>query len=221
MAIIEDEPSVRKADARSGQWVDITMKKEDEIFDLKKVIKKWTCSKVTLNQLLSKQETHNIVKALGGKGRRKENNFSKEVVFTKADEYSSQPALEITSDFETDCDTLEPLPALPNLIGTKPSGTSNNLIPLSDLTSNMDEPTLNNSSKRSKKSSVKVSQTYVITKTKPKEQTVQIHCSEKKASPSTEQLLLTLMEEVKGIKDHIKIPSITSLSGSQASSSIP
>nr|GEY81569.1 hypothetical protein [Tanacetum cinerariifolium] len=30
MAIIEDEPSVGKADARSGQWVDITMKKGDE-----------------------------------------------------------------------------------------------------------------------------------------------------------------------------------------------
>nr|GEU37329.1 hypothetical protein [Tanacetum cinerariifolium] len=28
MAIAEDEPSVRKADARSGQWVDITMKKD-------------------------------------------------------------------------------------------------------------------------------------------------------------------------------------------------
>ncbi|GKF92823.1 hypothetical protein Tco_0279542, partial [Tanacetum coccineum] len=27
MAITEDEPSVEKADARSGQWVDITMKK--------------------------------------------------------------------------------------------------------------------------------------------------------------------------------------------------
>ncbi|GJX30784.1 retrovirus-related pol polyprotein from transposon TNT 1-94 [Tanacetum coccineum] len=76
----------------------------------------------------------------------------------------------------------------------------------------MAELTLNNSSKRSKKSFVKVSQTYVIKKTEPKVQTIQISCSEKKASPSTEQLLLTLMEEVKGIKDHIKIPSVTSLS---------
>ncbi|GJZ14123.1 hypothetical protein Tco_0549353 [Tanacetum coccineum] len=74
MAIAEDEPSVGKTDARSCQWVDITM---------------------------IKQVPGN---ALGGKGRRK-NNFSKEVVFTKADEYSSEPALEITSDFETDYDT--------------------------------------------------------------------------------------------------------------------
>ncbi|GJU40060.1 hypothetical protein Tco_1193017 [Tanacetum coccineum] len=142
---------------------------KDEISDLKKVIEKWTCSKVTLDQLLFEQVPHNIVNALGGKGRRKENNFSKEVVFTKADEYSSEPALEITSDSETDCDTQEPLPALPMLIGAEPSGTSNNLISLSDLTSNMAKLTLNNSSKRSKKSSVKMSHTYVIKKTEPKD----------------------------------------------------
>ncbi|GJT67574.1 retrovirus-related pol polyprotein from transposon TNT 1-94 [Tanacetum coccineum] len=143
-----------------------------------------TCSKVTLDQLLSEQVSGNIVKALGGKGRRKENNFSKEVVFTKADEFSSEPAPNITSDSKTDCDTQEPLHALPKLIGAEPL-------------------------------------TYVIKKTEPKVQTVQISCSKKKASPSTKQLLLTLMEEVKGIKDHIKIPSVTSSSGSQASSSIP
>ncbi|GKB35743.1 hypothetical protein Tco_0880685, partial [Tanacetum coccineum] len=110
----------------------------------------------------------NIVNALGGKGRRKENNFSKEVVFTKADEFSSEPAPKITSDSKTDCDIQEPLPALVKLIGTKLSGTSNSLISLSDLTSNMAELTLNNSLKRSKKSFVKVLQTYVIKKTELK-----------------------------------------------------
>ncbi|GJZ41174.1 hypothetical protein Tco_0588060 [Tanacetum coccineum] len=199
MAIAKDEPSVGKADARSGQWVDITMKKvhrllsmtdsddrkhvldythvdliyvedqrknmvnkynllkqelslhkselsnlknivsincsfqnevirvnleneslKDEISDLKRVIEKWTCSKVTLDQLLSEQIHGNIVKALGGKGRRKENNPSKEVLFTKAD---------------------EPLPPLPKLTGADPSGASKNL-----------------------KSSNKVLQTYVIKK---------------------------------------------------------
>ncbi|GJS50923.1 retrovirus-related pol polyprotein from transposon TNT 1-94 [Tanacetum coccineum] len=149
IAIAEDEPSIGKADARSGQWVDITI----------------TCSKVTLDQLLSEQVPGNIVKALGGKGRRKENNASKEVVFTKADEYSSKPPLEIT------------------------------------LTLRL--------------------ATYVIKKTEPKVLVVQVSCSKKNASPSSEQFLLTLMEEIKGIKDHIKIPSVTSLSGSQASSSKP
>nr|GEU63711.1 hypothetical protein [Tanacetum cinerariifolium] len=65
MAIAMDEPSVGKADARSGQWVYITMKK-DEISDLKRFIDKWTCSKVTLDQLLSEQIPSNIVKALRG-----------------------------------------------------------------------------------------------------------------------------------------------------------
>ncbi|GJZ65818.1 hypothetical protein Tco_0622514, partial [Tanacetum coccineum] len=69
MVIAEDEPSVGKIDARSDQWVDIT---------IKKVIEKWTYSKVTLYQLLSKQVPKNIVKALGRKGRRKEKISSKE-----------------------------------------------------------------------------------------------------------------------------------------------
>ncbi|GJV93422.1 retrovirus-related pol polyprotein from transposon TNT 1-94 [Tanacetum coccineum] len=68
MAIAEDEPSVGKADARSGQWVQITMKK---------------------------------VRALGGRGKRKEQISLKEVVFTKADESPTETALEITSDFES------------------------------------------------------------------------------------------------------------------------
>ncbi|GJW60284.1 hypothetical protein Tco_0109619 [Tanacetum coccineum] len=101
MAIAEDEPSVGKADARSGQWVYITMKK-DEISDLKRVIEKWTCSKVTLDQQLSEQIPGNIFKALGGKCRRKENNPSKEVLFTKADVSISESAPMIISDYEDD-----------------------------------------------------------------------------------------------------------------------
>ncbi|GKE16912.1 hypothetical protein Tco_1424489, partial [Tanacetum coccineum] len=218
MEIAEDEPSVGKADARSGQWVDITMKKvhrllsmtdgderkhvldytyvdlhyvedqrknlvnkfnllkqeislhkselsnlkntvsincsfqnkvirvnleneslKDEIIKLKKVIEKWTCSKVTLDQLLSEQVLGNIVKALGGKGRRKEKISSKEVVFTKADESSSVLTPEITSDSESECDSQEPLP---KLIGAPPSGTSESLISLSELTLNMANLTL-------------------------------------------------------------------------------
>ncbi|GKC86188.1 hypothetical protein Tco_1141905, partial [Tanacetum coccineum] len=150
MAIAEDERSVRKADARSGQWVDITMKK--------------TCSKVTLDQLLFDQIPGNIVKALGGKGRRKENNPSKEVLFTKANVSTSKSAPMITSNSEDDNDIQEPLPPLPQLTGADPSGASKSLISLSDLTANMDNLTLNTASKEIKKSSNKVSQTYVIKK---------------------------------------------------------
>ncbi|GJT31949.1 hypothetical protein Tco_0922368 [Tanacetum coccineum] len=255
MAIAEDEPSVGKADARSGQWVDITMKKVHKLLSMtdgderkhvldythvdlhyvedqrKNLLNKFNLLKQELS--LHKSELCNLKNNVSincslqyevireEKVGEKENNFLKEVVCTKADEYLYEPAPEITSESETDCDTEEPLPTLPKLIRAEPSGTSNSLISLSELTSNMAELTLNNSSKRSKKSSVKVSQTYVIKKTEPKVQTVQISCSKKKVSPSMKQLLLTLMEEVKGIKDHIKIPSVTSSSGSQASSSMP
>ncbi|GJS65390.1 retrovirus-related pol polyprotein from transposon TNT 1-94 [Tanacetum coccineum] len=167
MAIAKDEPSMGKADARSGQWVDITMKKvhkllsmingddrkhvldytnvdlmyvkdqrknmvnkynllkqelslhkselsnlkntvsincslqnevirvdleneslKDEIFDLKKVIDKWKCSKVTLDQLFSEQIPSNIVKALGGNVGEKRTTplrkfFSPRQIYTK------------------------------------------------------------------------------------------------------------------------------------------
>ncbi|GJW34620.1 hypothetical protein Tco_0057540 [Tanacetum coccineum] len=169
MAIDEDEPFVGKADARSGQRVEITMKKvqrllsmtdgdkrkhildythvdlhyvkdqrknllnkfnslnqelsscklnlknkslKDEISDLKKVIEKWTSSKVTLEQLLTEQVPSNIVRALGGREKRKDAFSLKKVLFTKADESPSETAPEITSDSDSECDNQEPLPPL-------------------------------------------------------------------------------------------------------------
>ncbi|GJV40002.1 hypothetical protein Tco_1418442 [Tanacetum coccineum] len=117
MAIVEEEPSVEKGNARSGQWVKITIKKiarlnlvneslKDEISDLKKVIEKWTSSKVTLDQVLSEQVPGNIVYALGGRGKRKDNTSLKE----------------------------EPLPPLLKLSEVVPNGTSPELISLADLT---------------------------------------------------------------------------------------
>ncbi|GJZ24009.1 retrovirus-related pol polyprotein from transposon TNT 1-94 [Tanacetum coccineum] len=239
MAIAKDEPYMGKADARSGQWVDITMKKRKHMvnkYNLLKqdlslhkselsnlrilVIEKWTCSKVTLDQLLSEQIPGNIVKALGGKGRREENNPSKEVLFTKADVSIYESAPMITSDSEDDSDIQEPLPPLPKLTGADPSGASKSLISLSDLTANMADLTLNTASKEIKKSSNKVSQTYVIKKrTESKHPAIQNSYPDKNDLPSTEQLLLTLMKEVKGIKKQILIPSDTSSSVSQACSS--
>ncbi|GJW44934.1 retrovirus-related pol polyprotein from transposon TNT 1-94 [Tanacetum coccineum] len=116
------------------------------------------CSKVTLDQLLSEQIQGNIVKALRGRGKRKEKISSKKVIFTKADESSSMPFLEITSDSESECKTQEPLPPLPKLIGA----------------------------------ALAVSLAYVIKKqTKNNSSTI----PDKKAESSTQQLLLTLMEE--------------------------
>nr|GEW11130.1 RNA-directed DNA polymerase, eukaryota [Tanacetum cinerariifolium] len=97
-AIADDEPSVGNGDARFGN-----KSLKDEIYDLKKVIEKWTCNKVTLDQLLSEQIAGNIVKAIGGKGWRKENN-SKEVLFTMADVSTYESAPTITSNLKDDSD---------------------------------------------------------------------------------------------------------------------
>ncbi|GKB52510.1 retrovirus-related pol polyprotein from transposon TNT 1-94 [Tanacetum coccineum] len=122
MAIAEDEPSVGKTDARSeeklAQQVQLSKSRvililnleneslKDEISGLKKVIEKWTSSKVTLDQLLTEQVPSNIVHALGGRGKRKETISSKEVVFTKADVSPSETGPKITFDSESECDTL-------------------------------------------------------------------------------------------------------------------
>ncbi|GJS57494.1 hypothetical protein Tco_0652278 [Tanacetum coccineum] len=200
---VADEPSVGKADARSGQWVEITMSKvqkllsitdsderkhvldythvdlhyvedqrknllskynslkqefssckseltdlkntkalnssfqneitklsleneslKDQISDLKKVIGKWTSSRVTLDQLLSEHVPGNIVIALGGTGKRKEKGSSKEIVFTKFDVSTSETNLELPSDLESNDNTQIPLPSLPKLTGAKPSGVT-------------------------------------------------------------------------------------------------
>ncbi|GJV68251.1 hypothetical protein Tco_1483760 [Tanacetum coccineum] len=57
----------------------------DEVYDLKKVIEKWTSSKVTLDQLLTEQVLGNIVRALGRRGFLKD--ICLKVIFR--DKYSS------------------------------------------------------------------------------------------------------------------------------------
>nr|GEW83275.1 RNA helicase, ATP-dependent, SK12/DOB1 protein [Tanacetum cinerariifolium] len=178
IAIAEDEPSVGKPDARSGQWIDITMKKNEVIG-------------VNLKNESLKDE----ISAFGGKSQRKQNNPFKEVLFTKADVSISKSTPMITSDLEDDSDIQEPLPSLSKLTEADPSIASKSLISLSDLTAYMANLTLNTASKEIKKSN-KVSHTYVIKKkTESKHPAVQNSCPDKSALPSTEQLLLTLMEE--------------------------
>ncbi|GJR96953.1 hypothetical protein Tco_0269127 [Tanacetum coccineum] len=257
MAIAEDEPLVGKAGARSGQWVDITIKKvhrllsmtdgderkhvldytyvdlhyvederknlvnnfnilkqeislhKSELSNLKNTVS-INCSlqneviRINLENEslkdeiidLKKQVLGNILKALGGKGRRKE-KISKEVVFTKADESLSMLAPKITSDSESEYDSHEPLPPLPKLIGAAPSSTLESLISLSDLTLNMVDLTLDTTVPKKTRPAVKVSPTYVIKKRTEKSPAVSKPCFDKKAYSSIEQLLLTLMEEPK------------------------
>ncbi|GJY67967.1 ankyrin repeat-containing protein [Tanacetum coccineum] len=186
MAIAEEEMSVGRADARPGQWVEITMKK-----------------------------------ALGRRGKRKKKISSNELIFTKADESSSVSFSEITPDSVSECTTNEPLPPLHKLIGAKPVGTSNNVISLADLTLNMADLTLDISiPKRTNPTSDKVSPSHANKKnTETKSPVVPIPHPEKKTDSSDEQLLLTLIEEVKSLKEQIKVPSDNSPSVSQTRSS--
>ncbi|GJZ39853.1 hypothetical protein Tco_0586416 [Tanacetum coccineum] len=94
MVIADEELSIKRVDASSYQneITKLSLENEslkDEISDLKKVIEKWTSSRVTFDQLLTDQVPGNIVRALGGKGMRKKKS-SNEVVFTKSDVSTSE-----------------------------------------------------------------------------------------------------------------------------------
>ncbi|GJY31548.1 hypothetical protein Tco_0415043 [Tanacetum coccineum] len=126
----------------------------------------------------------------------------------------------ITSGSKSKCETREPLPPLPKLIGAEPVSTSNSLISLADLTLNMDELTLNTLvPKMTKPTYDKVSPLHTIKKkTETKSPAVSVPQLKKKADLSAEQLLLTLMDEVKSLKEQIKVPSNNSPSVSQTGS---
>nr|GEX96703.1 reverse transcriptase domain-containing protein [Tanacetum cinerariifolium] len=149
---------------RSGQSVEITLKRvnlenkslKDEISDLKR-----------------------------RKREEKRENLLERSYFTKADESSSMPIPEITSDSESDCKTQEPHSPLPKLIGAELADTSNSLISLANLTLNL---TLNTSiPKKTKPTPDKVSHSYAIKKkTKTKPHVVPVHLPKKKTDSSTE-----------------------------------
>ncbi|GJS44802.1 reverse transcriptase domain-containing protein [Tanacetum coccineum] len=185
----------------------------DEIPDLKKFIEKWTSNRVTLDQLLTEQVPRYIVRALGGRGKKKDTISSKEVLFSKAAESSSETAPEITSDSESDCDIQEPLPPLPKLLGVGPNDSSKDEISLADLTLTL---TVSDEIKKvpDKRSAVNV----LKKKAQPATSTIPDRSLAKKADSSTEKLILTLIEEVKGLKEQIKIPLDTSPSVSQSES---
>ncbi|GKB99729.1 retrovirus-related pol polyprotein from transposon TNT 1-94, partial [Tanacetum coccineum] len=169
---------------------------KDEITDLKNVIEKWTSSKVTLDQLLTEQVPGNIVRALGGRGKKKDTISSKEVLFSKATESPSETILKISSNSESECDNLELFPPLPKLTRVEPIGTSADVLTLSDLTLT---PVVFEELKKfpDKKSAIKA----LKKKTQTMSPSVLYPIPFKKANSSTEQLLLTLMEEVKGDTD--------------------
>nr|GEV75872.1 hypothetical protein [Tanacetum cinerariifolium] len=124
-----------------------------------------------------------------GRGNKNDTISSKEVFFSKVVESSSETAPEITSDSESDCDFQKPLPPFLKLLGAEP----NYEIYLADLTLNR---TISGEIKKvpDKRLAVNV----LKKKAPPTTSTVPDLSLVKKADSSTEKLLLTLMEEVKG-----------------------
>ncbi|GKA76201.1 hypothetical protein Tco_0782662 [Tanacetum coccineum] len=151
-----------------------------------------TSIKVTLYQLLTEQVPSNIVRALGGRGKRKETIPSKGVLFTKGENSPSKTSLDVTSDTEFVNDNQQPLPPLPKLLGAEPVGTSNDVISHVDL---IQISMLFDNTKHITKKKLIIMYVKKISKTKTP--SILDHSPEKKANSSTKQLLLTMMKEVK------------------------
>nr|GEU98968.1 retrovirus-related Pol polyprotein from transposon TNT 1-94 [Tanacetum cinerariifolium] len=149
MAISKDEPYVGKVDARFGQWVEITMKNVQRLLlitdgkerkhvldythvDLhyvedkrKNLLSKFNTLKLELSLLPG-----NTVYALGGKGKKKDTISSKELLFSKEAESTSENVPKITSDSKSKCDNLEPLPPLFKLTKAEPIVTKTTWVDL-------------------------------------------------------------------------------------------
>ncbi|GJY24476.1 retrovirus-related pol polyprotein from transposon TNT 1-94, partial [Tanacetum coccineum] len=149
MAITKDEPSIGKADAGLGQCVEITMKKVQRLLSMtdgeeRKHVLDYTHvdlhyvedrRKNLLNKFNTlKQEVSslngNIVRALGGRGKKKEKKYSKEVVFTKGDISPSKASTNVTFDNKSEDDNQEPLPPFRKLSRDEPISTSKDVTSL-------------------------------------------------------------------------------------------
>nr|GEU46875.1 hypothetical protein [Tanacetum cinerariifolium] len=130
MAIVEDEPAMGKTDARSGQWMKITMKKVHRLMSMTDGDERKHVLDYTNVDLHYEEDQRK--KFLSGRGKRKETIFSKEIVkeivFTKEEKYPSETIHAVTSDTEPKCDVPEPLHSLLKLVGAEPIGTSNDVI---------------------------------------------------------------------------------------------
>ncbi|GJR62832.1 hypothetical protein Tco_1504994 [Tanacetum coccineum] len=115
---------------------------------------------------------------------------SKEIVFSKGENSSSEIVPEVTSDTKSEYDNQEPLPPLLKFIRDEPIGTSNDVTPLAHLVQ---------TSKVFDKIKQVTEKESLVKPTKKKTQTmspsVPDPSPDKKADSSTEQLLLTLMQE--------------------------
>ncbi|GJY74867.1 hypothetical protein Tco_0479298 [Tanacetum coccineum] len=219
MAIAKDEPSVRKADARSGQWVKITMKKVHRLLfmtdgderkhvldythvDLhyvddqrKNLVNKFNVLKQEFSlhksELCNLKNTISINCSLQNEVIRVnlENESLKNEISDLKRSLKNRLVVDESLIIQAhgdsplnidsfECDTQEHLPPLPKLIGAEPTSTSNNLISLADLTSDIAELTLNTFGLEHKS-------------------LASLNLARPKANSSMRKLLLTLMEGFK------------------------
>nr|GEW00095.1 RNA-directed DNA polymerase, eukaryota [Tanacetum cinerariifolium] len=113
MAIAEDDP-ILNLDNESLKG---------EVTHLKKVFEKWTFDTFSLDQLLNEQVRGNVFRALGERGKRKDTNSLRDVVFIKAKDSPIKNSPECAFDTESLNDNHDHVPPLPKLSRGDPFGT--------------------------------------------------------------------------------------------------
>ncbi|GJV60037.1 hypothetical protein Tco_1466137 [Tanacetum coccineum] len=93
-----------------------------------------TSSKVSFDQLITKQIPGNIIHALGGRGIQKDSTSFKDAIFIKAEDSPIENSYECASDDEFANDNQEPLRALPKISRVEPIGTSKGITSAIHLT---------------------------------------------------------------------------------------
>ncbi|GKF35891.1 hypothetical protein Tco_0112649 [Tanacetum coccineum] len=119
--------------------------------------RKHTSSKVSFDQLITRQIPGNIVHALGGRGIQKDSTSSKDAIFIKAEDSPIENSYECAFDDESANDNQEPLRALPKISRVEPIGTSKGIISAIHLTqtSTISEKTKQVSKKESQPKAIK------------------------------------------------------------------
>nr|GEU70918.1 hypothetical protein [Tanacetum cinerariifolium] len=196
MALSEDKPSVGKGDARSGQRVDITMKKLHRLLSMtdneeRKHVLDYT--HVDLHYV--EDQRKNLVN--------KFNALKQDLALHKSELCNLKNIVSINCSLQNKVIKVNiENESLNDEISNLKRSLRNGHVAKSPWTNFSLNKYLTILSKpleeKVKKSSDKMSQTYVIKKkTKPKHPSDQNSCLDKNALPSTEQLLLALIEEVK------------------------
>nr|GEW64326.1 hypothetical protein [Tanacetum cinerariifolium] len=211
MEITEDEPSVGKADARSGQWVDITMKKVHRLLsmtdgDERKHVLDYT----HVDLYYVKDQRKNLLN--------KFNLLKQELSLHKYELYNLKNIVSINHSLQNEVirinlenesmkDEISDLKKALGERGKRKEKISSKEVVFtkSDESSSMPFPKIISDSESECETHEPVSPLPKLIGAAP---------ADKKADSSTKQLLFTLMEEVKGLKRQIEIPSGCEVCGS-------